>query len=313
MEISRYISAFVDRPTGSWAFPPSIVVCSAMSRIVLALSALLAAIGVDLAMGFLRLGPVTQRVYRQAGSMSMNDVEGLHAQLYEKVNAALNLKEAGGGIKRETFNAWTAASTWYDEQKGSKLTGVAVGVIKSETECLCTLNGWMGPKYFVPHMLLTVSKQANAKYSVVADFVPRGPTAFGSDDSYLGTYYGQDVMAWHENAYAADGAMPLPPSKSFAARLLRSPAQVAVGELSFDDVAEIATKHVTRWLEWVAEGKESEARQRGALNGRDDKLRMFAFRAAVSENAERFGGEVGKSVGAGITGPVAEAYVGGGG
>lgn len=243
----------------------------------------------------------------------MSDVETLQRELFDKVNTALNLKEAGGGVKSDSFNAWTAASTWYDEAKGSKLTGVSSSIIKSDKETICQLNGWMGPKLFVPHMLLAVSKQANAKYSVVADFVPRGPNAFGADESYLGTYYGQDVLAWHENAYACSGAVPLPPSKSFASRLLRSPAQVAVGELEYDDAAEIATKHVTRWLDWIVEGKESEARQRASLNVRDDKLRMFAFRAAVSENAERFGGEVGKSVGAGVTGPVAEAYVGGGG
>lgn len=242
----------------------------------------------------------------------MGDVSTLHKTLFDKVNDALNLKEAGA--KQDySFNSWSSSSTWYDEVRGSKLTGVTFATVKSDNEEICYLNGWMGPKYFVPHMLLTIAKQANGKFAVTADYVPRGPNAFGSDDTYLGTYYGQDVMAWNENAMNIAGAAPLAPSKSFAARLLRSPAMVAIGEVSFDDAQGIADKHVARWLTWIAEGKESEARQRGALNGRDDKLRMFAFRAAVSENTERFGGEVGKSVGAGITGPVAEAYVGGGG
>lgn len=241
------------------------------------------------------------------------NVLDLQKSLFNQINDALNLKTS----QAQTFtsNGWKAETEWLDEVKGSKLTGLSKALVQSADgkDSYCYLNGWMGPKYFLPHMLLKVGMNAAGHYCVNADYVPRGPNAFGSDDSYLGTHYGNDVLAWYENAHDRDGSVILPPSKSFAARMLRSPIHVNVGNLSYDDAADIASKHVTRWLSWIAEGRESEARQRGALNGRDDKLRQFAFRAAVSEAAERFGSEVGKDVGAGITGPVAEAYVGGGG
>jgi len=41
--------------------------------------------------------------------------------------------------------------------------------------------------------------------------------------------------------------------------------------------------HVTRWLTWLKEAKAVEARQRGAINTRDDKQRQFFYRAAVTE------------------------------
>ena len=68
-----------------------------------------------------------------------------------------------------------------------------------------------------------------------------------------------------------------------------------------------------RWLAWVADGRETEARQRGGINGRDDKLRQFAFRAALHDATDKFGPDEALAVAAGMTGPVAEAYVGGGG
>lgn len=48
------------------------------------------------------------------------------------------------------------------------------------------------------------------------------------------------------------------------------------------------------------------------MNGRDDKIRQFAFLAAVSDYSKLVGVEGGRILGAAVTGPVAEAYVGGG-
>ena len=244
----------------------------------------------------------------------MSTAAALHKEFFAKVNAQLNLKVALSASHTGP-RGWTATTEWHDEVKGSKLTGLSSNVIASaETgETYCQLNGWLGPKYFLPHMLLQVGENKAGKFCVKADYVPRGPNAFGTDDQYLQTHYGQDVLAWYDNAVTVPGSVLLPPSKSFAARLLRSPVHLAVGDLSFDDAAEIAGKHVTRWLAWVEEGRESEARQRGALNGRDDKLRQFAFRAALFEAGEWFGSENAATVAGAMTGPVAEAYVGGGG
>ena len=244
-------------------------------------------------------------------TLSMSS-SALHKDLFGQVNAALSLKAAQQSS--HSGGSWKAQTEWWDEQKGSKLTGVSSSVLTSAAgDVYCQLNGWMGPKYFLPHMLLTVGQNAAGKYCVTADYVPRGPNAFGSDDTYVATHYGNDVLAWYENAMTIPGSVVLPPSKSFTARMLRSPVHVSVGDLSLDDATEISTKHVQRWLQWISEGKESEARQRGALNGRDDKLRQFAFKSAISEAMDKFGAEAARDVAAGMTGPVAEAYVGGGG
>ena len=40
---------------------------------------------------------------------------------------------------------------------------------------------------------------------------------------------------------------------------------------------------MTRWLAWLKEAKAVEARQRGAINTRDDKQRQFFYRAAVTD------------------------------
>jgi hypothetical protein len=243
-----------------------------------------------------------------------NGAVSLHSSLRKTLNDVLGLKVALSG-SHEGNKGWSVTTEWLDEVKGSKLTGVSSNILKStgSGDLSCQLNAWMGPKYFVPHMLLSIGENSNGKYCVHADYIPRGPNAFGSDDSYVGTYFGNEVLAWYENAYSLDGSTALPPSKSFGARMLRSPAQVAVGGLSLSDATSVAETHVKRWLQWVSEAKESEARQRGALNGRDDKLRQFAFRAALNEATEKFGSDLARDVAAGMTGPVAEAYVGGGG
>ena len=60
------------------------------------------------------------------------------------------------------------------------------------------------------------------------------------------------------------------------------------------------------------EAKPVEARQRGAINTRDDKQRQFYYRSAVAESVAKLGPKMGQTIGACSTGPVAEAYVGGG-
>ena len=60
------------------------------------------------------------------------------------------------------------------------------------------------------------------------------------------------------------------------------------------------------------DAKPVEARQRGAINTRDDKQRQFYYRSAVAESVAKLGPKMGQTIGACSTGPVAEAYVGGG-
>jgi hypothetical protein len=93
---------------------------------------------------------------------------------------------------------------------------------------------------------------------------------------------------------------------------LKSPVALAIEGISFNDATLLANEFADIWINWVKDAKQIEARQRGAMNSRDDKLRQFAYRAAVAESSKLFGSDFGKRLGAGITGPIAEAYVGGG-
>lgn len=77
-------------------------------------------------------------------------------------------------------------------------------------------------------------------------------------------------------------------------------------------MVQLAIRHTDRWLDWVANAKAVEARQRGAINVRDDKLRQFAFRAHLDAWVGKVGPETARKLAAGFTGPLAEAYVGGG-
>lgn len=170
----------------------------------------------------------------------------------------------------------------------------------------------MGPAYNVPHMLLTITSDSQDVMTVFADYVVRGPTPIGTDNTIVETYYGKEVVAWYDKAVSSSGAVVLPPPFSFSARLLRSPVALSVGGLTAKDATNIANEHVTRWINWVAAATQVEARQRGAMNGRDDKLRQFAFRAALAESSKIVTNSFATTLAAASTGPIAEAYVGGG-
>ena len=53
-------------------------------------------------------------------------------------------------------------------------------------------------------------------------------------------------------------------------------------------------------------------RQKAGYNSRDDKLRQFAYAGNLNKYNTQFGGDLAKSMAAAFTGPLAEAYVGGG-
>ncbi len=54
--------------------------------------------------------------------------------------------------------------------------------------------------------------------------------------------------------------MILSPSKSFAGRILNSPVHLSVGKLNIQQLADISNEHVDRWIEWIKDAKQVEAR-----------------------------------------------------
>lgn len=165
----------------------------------------------------------------------------------------------------------------------------------------------------VPHLMLTIGVDSQYGYSLTTDYVTRGASPIGSDLSYMSTYYLADVLANYDAVASLPNLLFLPPSPSFSARLLRSPVYTSVTGLSAEDVDRFAKAHVQRWVEWVQTAQQIEPRLRGAVNMRDDKLREFAFKAAVAEHSFLLGDQdFGYKVAMAATGPTAEAYVGGG-
>ena len=243
--------------------------------------------------------------------MSLGEV---HKSLFGKVDTQLKLKLTPYASERNvwTEGAFSGTCEWYEEKMGGKLTGVSKNTLKGPNFESVTLNCWMGPAYSVPHMLLKLT-QAGSDVSLSADYVVRGSTPIGTDQTVIDNFYGKEVNDWYDKA-ASNGVL-LPPPSSFSGRLLQSPIALNVGKLSLETATATASEHVERWLQWIADkegkGKQVEARSRGAFNGRDDKLRQYAYRAVVSEMTLLLG-SAGASIGAAANGPIAEAYVGGG-
>lgn len=198
---------------------------------------------------------IARRVPRFELSASVADevTKTVHGTLFDTINADLGLKLTDFtevyGAQTWSTPEWSGSTEWYDEAKGSKLTGVSKNSVTGGGETFSrTLNVWMGPGYTVPHLLLTVGGGASGLY-VAADYVPRGPTPLGSDQTYLDTYFtAKDVLEAYDGALKLPGAVPLAPPASFYARLLRSPVAVAVGGLSSADASAIATGTTTQAL-----------------------------------------------------------------
>lgn len=246
------------------------------------------------------------------------DVNTLQSSLFDSISNQLGLKATDFtevyDTKKWQKGAYSGSCEWFDESKGSKLTGVAKYSFSGSDTHSTTINCWMGPGFMVPHMMLTVSSNSvTGKASIVADYIPRGPSPIGSDSTYTERYFSSgEVLSWYDSAMQVPGAVQGQISPSFSGRLLRSPVHLSITGIDMSDASNIASQHVTRWLKWLNEATQVESRQRGAINVRDDKLRQYAYRASVTDASALVGNEFGKTLGASWTGPVSEAYVGGG-
>jgi len=212
----------------------------------------------------------------------------------------------------KTGNSGTA--DWYSESSPQYLTGVSKSTVwTSGIGDSYTINIWMGPSYDVPNLLLSFGDAPDGTFFVDADYVPRGADPLGSNVAYMDKYYGEDVTSAWDNSVGLTGAEFIPPSSGFHTRLLSSPARIHVKGLKrADDAAEVATAHVERFFGWINDAQTVPARLRGSYNMRDDKLRQFFYRGEMVKNIDLYGDELGSMIAAVNTGPVAEAYVGGG-
>ena len=247
-------------------------------------------------------------------TLTMSELRDLQDSLFIKMDEQFNLKRTEYMPECHSWKEkdYSGSCEWYEEKMGSKLTGISKNSIQKGDEYeSVTLNGWMGPAYCVPHLCLSIEK-SEGDLSVKADLIVRGTVPIGTGD-YVDRFYGPDVISWYDTS-AALGEVLAPP-KSFSARLLQSPVALSVGKLSMDSATQIADELVDKWLKWITDkegvGAPIDSRQRGAMNSRDDKQRQYAYRSALDALTGMLGGG-GKDIAAAFTGPIAEAYVGGG-
>jgi len=262
---------------------------------------------------------------RMTVSESIRHLEDVHDTLFKSIQDQLHLKPTDF-TEFHRVRTWTAAPSegrceWFDEVKGSKLTGVSkYSFTRSNFDkASFSIDGWLGPSLLAPHMLLRFGCDPNAfaGYSLSLDFIPRGPIPLGSDANVMEKYFGSDVIQFYDSIANKPDVRHLPPSPSFSSRLLRSPLHVSVAGLGADDVLTFSKVHVERWLRWLGEATPVDARQRGAINSRDDKLRQYQYRSILAYYQEQLEGSTAdddttRRLSAGSTGPIAEAYIGGG-
>lgn len=197
--------------------------------------------------------------------------------------------------------------SWNDEASPRFLTGCA----KYNIGASASLDAWTSPSYDVPSALLTITQNDGGDtFCIDADLVARGSTPIGSDPQMLEAYYSD--LAWLDKAYAIEGSSPLPPLESFNRRILTSPFRLGLSNLSFEDVERLSSDHIDRFLGFLSAAQPIPARLRGSFNARDDKLRQYFFRGELERYTKAYGEEEGKVLAAVSTGPISEAYVGGG-
>ena len=218
----------------------------------------------------------------------------LHSTLFGMVNSACPLQKSDFTSVMECETHSRGSCAWFSEVSPRYLTGVSFYTLDDSV----SIDIWSGPSYDFPHCLLRISEnEDDATFSVESDYVPRGPTPIGSDPQMIDKFYSHSVPQ------SVGSFLATPPS--FSARILQSPMRMGLTSLSFAQAEELAKGHIERWLGWVNTSEQIPARSRGAFNARDDKLRQFAFQSWIEKGEDR-------AIAAGNTGPIAEAYVGGG-
>jgi hypothetical protein len=248
--------------------------------------------------------------------MSMKPV---YDNLVNQVNGQLGLQSTDFTSVYET-QSWadggsSGTAEWLAEASPQFLTGVNQCTRMNNGKEELTLNVWVGPSYDVPHMLLTFGEESagSGRYHLMADYVPRGMTPIGSDPQYMEAYYGADVSDACARLAGSPGAAPLAAPSSMYSRILTSPARMAMNGLSMQDAEAAAAAHVQRFLGWMGSTQPLMARLRGSFNSRDDKLRQFYFRGEMEQNSALLSNaDVARNVAMAHTGPISEAYVGGG-
>ncbi len=92
--------------------------------------------------------------------MNINEINQIQNVLFDKLNNVLSLKQTDFTSKYPMNNV-EGSTAWYDEVKGSKLTGVSRYHMHNSVGGTSSINVWMGPGYLIPHLLVAMKYDSN--------------------------------------------------------------------------------------------------------------------------------------------------------
>ena len=214
-------------------------------------------------------------------------LDALETSVFETLSTSLILK-----VREETDDPLSCV--WLDEENPKFLTGLARYTTNDNVK---HINVWMGPSYDCPHLIWSAwAEEGKETFAIDVDYVVRGPTPIGGDPQMFEKYYSSGTNDFDGIEYA--------PIESIARKVLVSPIRTARSALTLPQLTEITKIFSSRWLEFVSAADVVPGRSRGAMNNRDDKQRQFFYKHLANSYSE----EVGRLA----SGPLAEAYVGGG-
>uniref|UniRef100_A0A7S4A9K9 Amine oxidase n=1 Tax=Pseudo-nitzschia australis TaxID=44445 RepID=A0A7S4A9K9_9STRA len=205
---------------------------------------------------------------------------------------------------------------------------------------MSALQVFNGPLNDVPHLVSRCVVLGGDKMRLTIDFRPRGYGAYEMrrpDGSYPGPdelgrksfeysgarsdydkKFGTEEVKEFLSSFPLEGAVPcdIPPTELDL--LTRGPLYTCIDmpltEANVDVVVAAREKAAYYWLSWSQE-PEHEHRPGAPINSQyvyDTKYKQNAFGALMSEYTAIFGADGGKQLAIGDSGPLDEAYVGGG-
>eukprot|EP00536_Pseudo-nitzschia_multiseries_P016097 jgi/Psemu1/44882/gm1.44882_g len=205
---------------------------------------------------------------------------------------------------------------------------------------MSSLQVFNGPLNDVPHLVSRCVIVGGDKMRLTIDFRPRAYGAYEMrrpDGSYPGPdelgrksfeysgarndydkKFGTDEVKDFLTSLPLEGAVPTDVPATELDLLTRGPLYTSfdmpLTEANVDVVVAAREKAAYYWLDWTQED-EHEHRPGAPINSQyvyDTKYKQNAFGALMSEYTALFGAESGKQLAMGDSGPLDEAYVGGG-
>ena len=158
----------------------------------------------------------------------LETLEKLQTSYFENLNNFFSLKpsdfSAQYDVERWEYSGLSGSVQWWDEKKGSKLTGVSLYSYNgngAKNRASYNINVWMGPTLLVPNFVMEFGYKSDG-FFVNTDYIARGPYPFGSDQNYLDSFYSNKyISSYYDEILKQPGVVQFPPSPSFAARSLR--------------------------------------------------------------------------------------------